>query len=243
MIGLDMQIEQYSALSAIPPSMMKGKKPAFKRANHAQMRMRTAIEDENGLAIYPKPVQDALDACTGKQRRFALMVASGLPHQRAYQQAYDVDPERELVALACEANAVYVNHKVSVAIELLSRWLDVKWLLDAGQAIDWALSNLYDLAENGKHESTRIKATELILRKHGELVNRQVITHIDVDAADSQEALFASILSDIEVMSAIEAPQVVSLHRLTMPSVVHCTCPKCGHHGEVMAFQAAGDGI
>ena len=238
-----MQMEQYSALAAIPPSMMKGKKPAFKRANHAQLRMRNAIEDENGLANYPTNIQAALDICTIKQRRYALLLASGIVQVRAYIAAYGVDESRNIDEIASEASTSAHNQKVIQAVDLLNRWLDVQWLLDAGQAVDWALSNLYDLAENGKHESTRIKATELILRKHGELVNRQVITHLDGTDADSQESLFASILSDIETLPMMEQAQPVYIPQMLLPSVGHCTCPKCGHHGEVVDFQAAGEGI
>ena len=246
-IGEDMQTAQYDALSSIPPMMRRGKRPAFQRANHAQLRLKSAIEDENGLVNYPQPIQEALDACTTKQRRYALLLSTGMVQYRAYIAAYEVAEDRNVDYIATESSLTASNPRIVSAVALLNRWLDCQWLLDSAQAVDWALSNLYDLAEHGKSDATKLKATELILRKHGELVNRQVITHIDGSDADSQEQLFASILSDIEAMAVIDQPQVLTLQQYDKPMqrlTAMCTCPKCGHHDEVVAFQVdlAGSG-
>lgn len=236
MIGLDMQQAQYTSLESLPLAFRKGKKPAFQRANHAQLRLKSAIEDENGLVNYPQPIQEALDACTTKQRRYALLLSTGMVQYRAYIAAYEVADDRNVDYIATESSLTASNPRIVSAVALLNRWLDCQWLLDSAQAVDWALSNLYDLAEHGKSDATKLKATELILRKHGELVNRQVITHLDVTDADSQELLFQSILADLDSMPILSEPQLQSSLHMSVPSVGRCVCPKCGHHGEVVDF-------
>ena len=229
-----------SAAVALPfmSENKRAKKPAINRASHARDRFRAIIEDDHGLATYPLEVQAALDDCTPKQRRLALLLASGVQQTYAYMQAYErKEGEVSPSEFASQGSNASAHPKVVNAVQLLNRWLDAGWLLDAGQTVDWAVSNLYDLAQHGKNEATRLKATELLLRKHGELVDRKVVTHIDGTEADTQEALLKSILADVELIPAIETSPA---QLLTEPAVRPTSCPRCS--GAMIDGPMMGDG-
>ena len=219
-------------------SAVPGRKPPpINRAKHAQERFRQALLDNEGVPNYPKELQAALDECTDKQRHFALLLASGQTPMQAYRQVYNVSPTRDLRSVSADVNEAMAHPRVSRAHSLAAQWLDTAWLLDAAQTVNWAVSNLYDLAEHGKNEATRLKATELLLRKHGELVDRKVVTHIDGTEADTQEALLKSILADVELIPAIETP---SNQLLTEPAIRPTSCPRCG--GAMVDADVMGDG-
>ena len=229
-----------SAAVALPfmSETKRAKKPPINRASHARDRFRAIIEDDQGLATYPMEVQAALDDCTAKQRRLSILLASGIQQTFAYMQAYErKEGEVSPSEFASQASNASSHPKVVNAVQLLNRWLDAGWLLDAGQTVDWAVSNLYDLAQHGKHEATRLKATELLLRKHGELVDRKVITHVDGSEADTQEALLKSILADIEALPVIETPLPAML---AQPNGRLASCPRCG--GAMVDADVSGDG-
>lgn len=231
-------IKRVMLASAAPSG--RAKKPAISRAKHAQLRFRQALLNNEGVPDYPKELQDALDQCTDKQRQFGLLVASGMSGVEAVKAVYNVGEGRSYNSLSVEAANTKANPKVSLVVSLASQWLDAAWLLDAAQTVDWAVSNLYDLAEHGKHEATRLKATELLLRKHGELVDRKVITHVDGSEADTQEALLKSILADVELIPAIEA---APNQLLTEPDVRPTSCPRCGGAMADGPMMGDGDGI
>ena len=221
-------------VAAIAP----GKKPPpINRAKHAQERFRQALIKGDGLPDYPKELAEALDECTDKQRHFALLLAGGTTPMQAYRQVYNVSPTRDLRSVSADVNEAMAHPRVSRAHSLAAQWLDTNWLLDAAQTASWAVSNLYDLAEHGKHEATRLKATELLLRKHGELVDRKVVTHIDGTEADTQEALLKSILSDIEALPVLESPLPALPAR---PNGRPESCPRCG--GVMVDSGVSGDG-
>ena len=224
-------------VAAIAP----GKKPPpINRAKHAQERFRQALLTNEGVPNYPRELQEALDECTDKQRHFALLLAGGTTPMQAYRQVYNVSPTRDLRSVSADVNEAMAHPRVSRAHSLAAQWLDTNWLLDAAQTASWAVSNLYDLAEHGKHEATRLKATELLLRKHGELVDRKVVTHVDGTEQDTQEALLKSILMDIEALPVLESPLPATL---AQPNGRLATCSVCGNGIPSTTFEGDGDGI
>ena len=223
--------------SAVTAPIGRGKRPTMDRAKHAQERFKQALLNGDGVPAYPRELQAALDVCTDKQRRFGLLVGSGMPATEALKAVYDVASDRSYASLAVEATNTLANAKVSTVVLLTSQWLDTKWLLDAVQTVDWAVSNLYDIAEHAPKHSDRLKATELLLRKHGELVDRKVITHVDGSEADTQEALLKSILMDIEASPVLETPAIAIL---AQPNGRLASCPRCG--GAMVDADVSGDG-
>lgn len=221
--------------SAAPPG--RAKKSAISRAKHAQLRFRQALLNNEGVPDYPKELQAALDECTTKQRNFALLMASGQTPMQAYRQAYEPSPNRDLRSVSADVNEAMLNPRVSHAHSLAAQWLDTAWLLEATEVVSWAVSNLYDIAEHAPRHSDRLKATELLLRKHGELVDRKVVTHIDGSEADTQEALLKSILADVELIPALET---TSNQLITGPAVRPMSCPRCG--GAIVDGPMMGDG-
>ena len=231
-------IKRVMLASAAPSG--RAKPPRMDRANHARTRLKQTLLNGDGVPDYPPGVQTALDACTAKQRQFALLVAAGASPSEAYAKSYDVAPDKDSRSLAVDARLTAVKPNVANAISAASQWLDTKWLLDAVQTVDWAVSNLYDIAEHAPKHSDRLKATELLLRKHGELVDRKVVTHIDGTEADTQEALLKSILADVELIPAIEAPPN---QLLTEPVIRPTSCPHCGGAMADGPMMGDGDGI
>lgn len=228
-----------SAAAVLPP-IGRGKRPTMDRAKHAQERFKQALLNGDGVPAYPRELQAALDVCTDKQRKFALLVAAGMSGSDALRTVYDISDRRSPEQVASEASVTLANPKVSLVHSLAAQWLDTRWLLDAVQTVDWAVSNLYDIAEHAPKHSDRLKATELLLRKHGELVDRKVVTHIDGTESDTQEALLKSILADVELIPAIEAP---SNQLLTEPDVRPTGCPRCGGAMADGPMMGDGDGI
>ena len=221
-------------VAAIAP----GKKPPpINRAKHAQERFRQALIKGDGLPDYPKELAEALDECTDKQRHLVLLVASGMSLAEAYERSYDITIDKDKSTLSIDAYKVLQKTKPSQALYLAKQWLDTNWLLDGSQVVSWAVSNLYDIAENAGKHSDRLKATELLLRKHGELVDRKVVTHIDGTEADTQEALLKSILMDIEALPVLETPMP---SMLAQPNGRLASCPRCG--GAMVDADVLGDG-
>ena len=224
-------------VAAIAP----GKKPPpINRAKHAQERFRQALIKGDGLPDYPKELAEALDECTDKQRHFALLLAGGTTPMQAYRQVYNVSPTRDLRSVSADVNEAMAHPRVSRAHSLAAQWLDTNWLLDAAQTASWAVSNLYDIAEHAPKHSDRLKATELLLRKHGELIDRKVVTHIDGTEQDTQEALLKSILADLDALPVLETPAVAML---AQPNGRPATCSVCGNSTLSTTFEGDGDGI
>ena len=227
-------------LASATPPIGRGKPKPMERAKHAQERFKQALLNGDGVPNYPKELQAALDQCTDKQRKFALLVAAGMSGSDALRSAYDVSDRRTPESIAIEASTTLSNPKVSLVHSLAAQWLDTRWLLDAVQTVDWAVSNLYDIAEHAPKPADRLRATELLLRKHGELVDRKVVTHIDGTEADTQEALLKSILADVELIPAIETSPT---QLLTEPDVRPTSCPRCGGAMADGPMMGDGDGI
>lgn len=232
---LECGIKRVMLASAAPSG--RAKKPPISRAKHAQLRFRQAVLNEEGIPDYPRELQEALDVCTDKQRKFSLLVGSGMSGPDALKAVYNVTPGRTFESLAVEASNTLANVKVSRAVPLVAQWLDTNWLLEAAEVVTWAVSNLYDIAEHAPRHSDRLKATELLLRKHGELVDRKVVTHIDGTEADTQEALLKSILADVDLIPALEP---ASNQLLTEPAIRPQSCPRCG--GAMLDAPLMGDG-
>ena len=228
-----------SAAAVLPP-IGRGKRPTMDRAKHAQERFKQALLNGDGVPAYPKELQAALDVCTDKQRKFALLVAAGISGSDALRTVYDISDRRSPEQVASEASVTLANPKVSLVHSLAAQWLDTRWLLDAVQTVDWAVSNLYDIAEHAPKHSDRLKATELLLRKHGELVDRKVITHVDGSEADTQEALLKSILADLDALPVLETPLPALPAR---PNDRPTTCCVCGNGTLSTTFEGDGDGI
>ena len=228
-----------SAAAVLPP-IGRGKRPTISRAKHAQARFRQALLNNEGLPDYPRELQEALDDCTDKQRHFVLLAASGMSPSEAYTRSYDVRTNKDAQTLSTDAYNVAQKPYVAKALSIAKQWLDTNWLLDAVQTVDWAVSNLYDIAEHAPKHSDRLKATELLLRKHGELVDRKVITHVDGSEADTQEALLKSILADIEALPVLESPLPALIAR---PNGRLATCSVCGNSTLSTTFEGDGDGI
>ena len=223
--------------SAVTAPIGRGKKPTISRAKHAQTRFRQALLNNEGLPDYPRELQEALDDCTDKQRHFVLLAASGMSPSEAYTRSYDVRTNKDAQTLSTDAYNVAQKPYVAKALSIAKQWLDTNWLLDAVQTVDWAVSNLYDIAEHAPKHSDRLKATELLLRKHGELVDRKVVTHIDGTEADTQEALLKSILADLDALPVLETPTIAAL---AQPNGRPESCPRCG--GAMVDVDVSGDG-
>lgn len=191
---------------------------------------------EDGI-VWPPAITQALDKLTHKQRQYTIKVAAGASYQDAYVASYDVAEDRWDKDLSAEISALNRNPRISSALLILRQWLDQAWLLDAAQVKDYAAARLYEESATAGKATDRIKATELLLRMNGGLVDHKVITHIDGDQLDTQEALLKSILADVELIPAIEAP---SNQLLTGPAVRPTSCPRCG--GAIVDGPMMGDG-
>jgi len=154
------------------------------------------------------PIKRALDACTSKQRHLAICLASGIAEIPAYRMAYNVREDREDRTMYGEAYVCSKHPDVLNARLLLEEWLDTKWLMDAGQAIDYGLSLAYEIATTGKDEKTRLRAAETILRVNGAFVSRSEVRHIHELDTSSTDALLADLKDVIGLAVPKPLPQI-----------------------------------
>lgn len=229
--------------TATPPKQfpIRAKRQAqLQRNTQAFDRFKGKIERDE-IIKYPVEVQTAMDAMTGKQRRFAQLVAAGHSQSQAYLAAYDVKPDVDQASLGVYASNLAANVKVASTIQLIQGWLDSKWLADEEVAINYCLATWHDLAENSKDEKVVLKATELIARRHAAFVQRVEVTHFNGDS-DNAASLMAQSLADLGLSASIDADyEDVSLanQHVTTPSQGVVYCARC--KGEVAAESAVAE--
>ena len=207
---------------------------ALERNNSAYESLRNDIE-QDAIPQYPPRLQEALNLLTLKQRRFAQLVAAGRSNVDAYVRSYDCNPERDSSSLAVDACKIISDANVANAVNQLRLWLDARWLRDESRAIDFCMQTWHTLAETSKDEKVRIKATELIAKRHAAFVQRVEVTHYDGGQVDSAAAALTSILGDIGMGEALDVPY----QRLETPSIGVSVCPHCGKDVHVEADSAS----
>lgn len=230
------------------PVLPYGQKVAIPKEAAKSLRMvsraealvyQAANQGEDGI-VWPYAITQELDKLTAKQRQYAIKVAAGASYQDAYVASYDVAPDRWDKDLSSEISALNRNPRIASAVLILRQYLDQAWLLDTIQVKDYAAARLYEESATAGKATDRIKATELLLRMNGALVDHKVITRIDASEADTQEALLKSILADIEALPVIETP----LPALpAQPNGRLATCCVCGSGTLSTTFEGDGDGI
>lgn len=203
---------------AIPAERAK----QMRLVTRAQALVDQAMADPDAMVVWPAPIREGLSKLTFKQRQFTLQVAGGMPGVHAYRSAYDVDEARDDAGLYQEIRELYTNPRIAPVLLILQDWLGQKWLLDAIEVRDWGVSKLYEEASWSGKASDRIKATELLLRMHGHLVDRKEVIHRDANEMDEQSAIFRSILADVGLSNVLDAEYVQVSQQLAEPSVRPC---------------------
>lgn len=183
----------HPALAAADIAGFKPPKKQLRLKSRAKVTIDLVAEDPDAPVKWPTPIKYALDALTYKQRRFVVLVASGLPAKEAYRRSYDVAEDKLETTLTVEACHVAANINVSSAILILMEWLDKVWLLEAQEVIDWGLSNLYEDASGADKASDRIAATVAIMKYHGAFVSRSEVRHVHTLDTSSTDALLSAI--------------------------------------------------
>lgn len=208
------------------PRRFPGQEAALERNSLSYENLKRDIE-EDAIPQYPPRLQSHLNLLTSKQRRFAQLVAAGRSQTAAYALAYDVNPERDASSVATDACNTISIPNVRTAVDELRLWLDARWLRDESRAIDFCMQTWHTLAETSKDEKVRIKATELIAKRHAAFVQRVEITHLDGGQVESAAQALTSILGDIGMGEVLDVPfQHVATPSIgvSSPSV----CPHCG---------------
>lgn len=181
------------ALQAADIAGFKPPKKQLRLKSRAKTTIDLVAADPDAPVQWPTPIRYALDALTYKQRRFVILLASGVTKTQAYRMAYDVREDREDRSVLIEACTVSRNESIALALSILCEWLDKVWLLDAQEVIDWGLSNLYEESQNADKSSDRIAATVAIMKAHGAFVSRSEVRHIHTLDADSTKGIVAEL--------------------------------------------------
>lgn len=220
-MGNDIQVKKPSPLDGYDHERVQRQLRLYSRA---QAIVDEAINNPDTTLAWPAPISAALNACTAKQRRFAVLRANGMALSDCYLKVYDVSKDRAEEDVLSDAFSVAKNLKVATSISLIREWLDQRWLLESADARDWALSKLHEEAMYANKASDRIKATELILRAHGGLLDRKEVIHRDGGSIETAKAALDSIVEIMGLDKAID----VSYQCVETPwqGVTHC--PHCG---------------
>lgn len=176
-------------------------KKRLREISRAQAVVDACIADKDGkeeyIGLWPQIIREALDELTPKQRRFAIFIGSGSTQSKAYTSAYDPSPDTDPAYIASSASTLASHPNVSKAISLISEWLDSKWLMDSTEAIDYALSQAYEIASTASDNKTRLSAIKMIAQINGAFVSRSEVRHVhtvDTPMTELVEGM-ASLLS------------------------------------------------
>lgn len=210
----------------LPPQLPPAQVPipathakAMRLVTRAQALVDQAMADPDALIVWPGPISEALNKLTAKQRQYAIRTGAGQPDIQAYLATYDVDENTGDDVHYSNISRLNSHSKVSHVQLILRDWLSQKWLLDATEVKDYAVSKLYEESAWAGKSSDRIKATELLLRVHGQLVDKKEVTHRDATEHDEQAALFRSIIDDLKLAPVLEAEYVQSNQLLSAPTL------------------------
>lgn len=191
---------------------------------------------EDTVVRYPRRVEEALSELNPRQRRFALLYASGEPAYKSYAAAYDCAYDDSAHA---NSSRLLQSDNVRLAVQEVEKWVESKLIADPSYAAEYCYQRWIAAAESDKTTDV-LRATELIAKAAGLFVSRSEITHrhvVELDQADSQ---LRSLLADLGVQDAIDAvfhvehpgdPRYLTENKeLAAPSigVTHGCCPTCG---------------
>lgn len=223
---------------AIPATHAK----AMRIVTRAQALVDQAMADPDALIVWPAPISEALSKLTAKQRQYAIRTGAGQPDIQAYKASYDVDESIPDTAHYANISRLNSHTRISHVQLILRDWLSQKWLLDATEVKDYAVSKLYEESAWAGKSSDRIKATELLLRVHGQLVDKKEVTHRDATEHDEQAALFRSIIDDLKLTPVLEAEYVQPNQLLSAPTLGPL-CPACNSRAKLDGPFEDGAGI
>jgi len=193
--------------TAIPMKALEGLKNIRVRSK-AKAMIDEAAANADAPIKWPTPIQYALDKLTYKQRKFVILMASGLPKNEAYRRSYDVNPDKDERILLSEACHAAANDNVASAKQILLGWLDKFWLLESKEAVEWGLSNLYEDAIGASKASERIAATTAIMKYHGAFVSRSEVRHIHENDPSGTIELLDAIKDVIGLAVPKPLPQI-----------------------------------
>ena len=108
---------------------------------------------------------------TEKQQQFASLVAQGLAPKDAYKKAYNHRTDNEASAVA-SAHKLMRNEKVSALIGSVFETIKENVIADAVATRRHVMEQLLRHAEDAKHESTKLKALELMGKAVGMFTDR-----------------------------------------------------------------------
>jgi len=108
---------------------------------------------------------------TDKQQQFASLVAQGLAPKDAYKKAYNHRTDNEASAVA-SAHKLMRNEKVSALIGSVFETIKENVIADAVATRRHVMEQLLQHAEDAKHESTKLKALELMGKAVGMFTDR-----------------------------------------------------------------------
>jgi len=144
---------------------------------------------------------------TGKQKRFARLVAEGSTLADAYADAYETNGKRETI----RREAVRVAHSPTVAplIEAESKAIEARELPSRGSRRRWVLERLAREAEEGS-DASRVRALELLGKACGAFDDdAEADRGTDADSLlDSLRSKLASVLPEpIEITPSSVTPE------------------------------------
>jgi hypothetical protein len=186
---------------------------------------------QDTIVRYPAEVEASLRELTPKQRRYAILCATGVQQNHAYKEAFNHTDETSDDVLRSASSKLSASDSTRNAVASICRWIESRTIgTDSTAASQYCYDRWLELS---RHESpgVALRATELIARAAGMFVNRSEIRHIHALDTESTEAMLRNILGDLGIGDTIDAafsaePQ--SNQSLTAPSLGDSSCPVCG---------------
>ncbi len=191
---------------------------------------------EDTVVRYPRRVEEALGELNPRQRRFALLYASGEPAYKSYAAAYDCAYDDSAHA---NSSRLLQSDNVRLAVREIEKWVESRMIADPGYAAEYCYQRWIAAAESDKTPDV-LRATELIAKAAGLFVSRSEITHRHVLELDQADAQLKALMADLGVADTIDAmfhvehsvehSQVIENKGLLAPSigVSRECCPTCG---------------
>ncbi|MCA2972155.1 MAG: terminase small subunit [Acidobacteriaceae bacterium] len=191
---------------------------------------------EDTVVRYPRRVEEALGELNPRQRRFALLYASGEPAYKSYAAAYDCAYDDSAHA---NSSRLLQSDNVRLAVREIEKWVESRMIADPGYAAEYCYQRWIAAAESDKTPDV-LRATELIAKAAGLFVSRSEVTHRHILELDQADAQLKALMADLGVADTIDAmfhvehsvehSQVIENKGLLTPSIGvrgEC-CPMCG---------------
>jgi hypothetical protein len=185
---------------------------------------------QDTIVQYPREVEASLLKLTPKQRRYAILCATGTQQNHAYREAFNHTDETSDDVLRSASSKLSAADSTRQAVASICRWIESRTIgTDSTAAAQYCYDRWMELSRHD-NPGVALRATELIARAAGMFVSRSEVRHIHALDTESTEAMLRNILGDLGIGETIEASfsaETQSFQQLTTPSLGD-SCPTCG---------------